>query len=242
MEHTLRSVWREGQQPMETIFQTLIQRYHNFVFLGGPGAGKTELAVNLAFVLAQRQANVHFFDLDQTKPLFRARLVAEEMKQTEICVHVQEQFQDIPSMVPGIVESLENDAELTLLDVGGGVHGAFMAGQLSRAINSPDTCVFYVINVYRPWSDSAEGLLQTHGDITDACHVKTVHLISNPTLGPTTTAEEVIRGDRELDRLLGKEKTAEYLCVSEELVPLIEHQVNKEIIPIRPYISMKVGY
>ena len=48
----------------------------NFVLLGESGSGKSEIAVNLACVLSKQSPDgkeVHFFDLDQTKPLFRSR-------------------------------------------------------------------------------------------------------------------------------------------------------------------------
>lgn len=39
------------------------------VFLGEAGCGKSELAVQWALTAAERRRDVHFFDLDQTKPL-----------------------------------------------------------------------------------------------------------------------------------------------------------------------------
>ena len=41
------------------------------VFLGEAGCGKSELAVQWALTAAERRRDVHFFDLDQTKPLLR---------------------------------------------------------------------------------------------------------------------------------------------------------------------------
>lgn len=48
-------------------------RQNNIVFLGEAGCGKSELAVHLALELARQVREVHFFDLDQTKPLMRSR-------------------------------------------------------------------------------------------------------------------------------------------------------------------------
>ena len=48
-------------------------RQRNIVFLGEAGCGKSELAVHLALELAGQGREVHFFDLDQTKPLMRSR-------------------------------------------------------------------------------------------------------------------------------------------------------------------------
>ena len=75
---------------------------HNFVFLGEAGCGKSEVAVNLALALAETaQKDVHFFDLDMTKPLFRSRELAGDLEKMGISVHFQEQFMDAPTAVGG---------------------------------------------------------------------------------------------------------------------------------------------
>ncbi|MEG1753002.1 MAG: hypothetical protein RR234_03735, partial [Christensenella sp.] len=52
----------------------------NFVFIGEAGSGKSEIAVNFAQALCQqRDREVHFFDLDMTKPLFRTRDISNEL-------------------------------------------------------------------------------------------------------------------------------------------------------------------
>ena len=48
-------------------------RSSNTVFLGEAGCGKSELAVHWALALVSQGREVHFFDLDQTKPLMRSR-------------------------------------------------------------------------------------------------------------------------------------------------------------------------
>lgn len=54
--------------------EEFIGKAKNIVFIGEAGSGKTETAVNLALRLAREDGRaVHFFDMDQTKPLFRAR-------------------------------------------------------------------------------------------------------------------------------------------------------------------------
>lgn len=201
----------------ERVWDDLFGTYKNFVFIGESGSGKTELGINMAVLLAEHSRNVHFFDLDQTKPLFRARDAAGTMEAQGISVHTQEQFQDIPSMVPGIAESLQDLRRYTFLDIGGNVHGALMAGQLARYINTEDTCVFFVINVYRPWSRSRAHILETRDQILAACRVSRVRLVSNPNLGEETTAAEVLDGHRRLLELLGKEAQVDYVCVGEHL-------------------------
>lgn len=217
--------------------EKLFQNYKNFVFIGESGSGKTEFGINAAMILSQIHSEVHFFDLDQTKPLFRARDAAGRMEDAGITVHVQKQFQDIPSMVPGVIESLKDSGQYTLLDVGGNVHGALMAGQLERYINTEETCVFFLINVYRPWSRNAEHIAQTRRSILEACRIAQVRLISNPTLGPETEFSEILDGNRRLGEMLGDDTEIDYVCVPEHLLGQAAG-LSQDVIPIRPYIHM----
>lgn len=222
------------------IVQDLLRDYKNFVFIGESGSGKTEFGIHMAMMLAQLHPAVHFFDLDQTKPLFRARDASSTMEANGIVVHTQKQFQDIPSMVPGIAESLKNSEQYTLLDIGGNVHGALMAGQLEKYINTEETCVFFIVNVYRPWSGNAKNILETRDSILEACRIARVRLISNPNLGPTTTVQEVIEGNQKLIQMLGEDAGIDYVCVPEALIEKVEG-LKQDKIPIHSYIHMPDG-
>ena len=62
-------------------------RQRNIVFLGEAGCGKSELAVHLALELASPGREVHFFDLDQTKPLMRSRDAAALLTDAGVTVY-----------------------------------------------------------------------------------------------------------------------------------------------------------
>ncbi len=96
----------------------------NFVFIGEAGSGKTEVALSLALGMAESGGKaVHFFDLDQTKPLFRARDAAGELENRGIIFHFQPQYLDAPTVTPGVIERLMDESAVVLLDIGGGSHG-----------------------------------------------------------------------------------------------------------------------
>ena len=65
---------------MDKILNDFLQKgKKNFVFIGEAGSGKSEIAINFAVNLARiADRPVHFFDMDQTKPLFRSRDVKEK--------------------------------------------------------------------------------------------------------------------------------------------------------------------
>ena len=79
------------------------------MFLGEAGSGKTETAINLAMCIAREGGReVHFFDMDQTKPLFRARDCETELEEKGVVFHFQAQYLDAPTVAPGVIETLTN--------------------------------------------------------------------------------------------------------------------------------------
>jgi len=207
----------------------------NFVFIGEAGSGKTEAAINFAVEMAKDPSrSVHFFDMDQTKPLLRARDAASEISEAGIVFHSHAQLLDAPVITSAVRESLEDESRFVIMDVGGNELGAHMIGQFSSSINSDDTYVFFVANPYRPWSRDADHILGTIDIVTRCSRIDKVHLVSNPNLGPDTTAEEVIAGSAKLRDMLGMD--ADFICVLEELVPEVEGKVPETILPMHIFI------
>ena len=111
-------------------------RQRNIVFLGEAGCGKSELAVHLALELAGQGREVHFFDLDQTKPLMRSRDAEGLLERAGITVHFEQQCADAPTQVGGIVPLLLDEDKTVILDVGGNDTGAKLIGGLSAILRA----------------------------------------------------------------------------------------------------------
>ena len=124
------------------------------VFLGEAGCGKSELAVQWALTEAERGRDVHFFDLDQTKPLLRSRDAAALLEGAGVTVHFEQQCADAPTQVGGLVPLLLAPDKNVILDVGGGDAGARLIGGYSHLLKNAD--VWFIVNPYRPWSGSTE--------------------------------------------------------------------------------------
>ena len=195
----------------------------NYVFLGEAGCGKSELAVNTAARLAERgDLPVHFFDLDMTKPLFRSRELAGDLEKMGISVHFQEQFMDAPTAVGGPELYLRRSDCLCVLDVGGDYIGARSVGRYASAFRSKNTAVYYVINPYRPWSDTTERIDAVLSDILAVTHlsVEDLRIVGNPNLGPETTAEEFLEGCRMLRTTVEPYCPISFYCAREGIVPV----------------------
>src|SRR5699024_12226421 len=111
----------------------------NLVFIGEAGSGKTETAVNLALRMAREGGRrVHFFDMDQTKPLFRARDCEAQLEREGVVFHFQAQYLDAPTVASGVIETLRDEGSAVIMDIGGGSHGSHMIGQFSHLLRSEE--------------------------------------------------------------------------------------------------------
>ena len=152
----------------------LLKNDKNFVFIGEAGSGKTETALNMAVAMAKATTKrVHFFDMDQTKPLFRAREQRGALEREGVVFHFQEQYLDAPVVASGVRELLCDPESVVLLDIGGGSHGSHMIGQFSDLLNRDGTKVLYLVNPYRPWS-------RTREDIDETVFAKNLYLKGAP--------------------------------------------------------------
>lgn len=192
----------------------------NFVFLGEAGSGKSEIAMELARQLGGKMnRQVHFFDLDMTKPLFRSRDQTTLLARDGVSVHFEEQFMDAPTTTGGVRKLLGDPDCFAILDVGGDHMGARSIGGYAPLINQPDTAVYYVVNLYRPWSGTLERIDRVLGEILGVSHVTldALRVIGNPNLGPETTVQDVLDGAAHLAELVGPYKHIEFLCARRDL-------------------------
>jgi len=175
----------------------------NIVFIGEAGSGKTELAMNVASKLAETVNNpVVFLDMDQTKPLFRARNVAELLKNKGVIFEIEDQFLDAPVVPHGVIASLQDKTTYTLMDVGGNKAGALCLGQYSQELLTEGAQVYYTINPYRCFSDTVEHISQTMNMILACCRIDDIRIVGNPYIGKDTTIEDYKVGAKKLESLV----------------------------------------
>lgn len=215
------------------LVQELLTKTKNFVFVGEAGSGKTETSLNLAVEMAMAtEKEVHFFDMDQTKPLFRARDSAREMERNGVHFHFQEQYLDAPVVAPGVRECLSAENKIVLLDIGGGSHGSHMIGQFADLLNREQTRVFYIVNPYRPWSGTRADIEETYSRVMGTARLDHMTPVANPNLGLETTAEDVCWGIEKLRELL-PEHSPLFACALEVFAKQVEEKCGIPTFPIR---------
>lgn len=208
----------------------------NFVFVGEAGSGKSELSLNFARSLAAVSPRpVHFFDMDMTKPLFRSRDAAARLEAEGVTVHFTEQFMDAPTVVGGVLPLLRDENAVVVMDVGGDYIGARSIGGFAPRLNRPDAAVFYVINPYRPWSDTIDHIDETLGKILGVSHIKLeqLTLVSNPHHGPDTTAQEVAEGYRRTVELVGQYIPVSFCCARREVAEQTAALTGAPVYPMK---------
>lgn len=213
--------------------KALLQSKKNFVLIGEAGSGKTEISLSLAVHMTKlTDRSVHLFDMDQTKPDFRARDAAAKLEREGVRLHYHEQVLDSPVVVTGVTEHLRDPEAYVLMDVGGGAHGAHMIGQFHAYLNRDDALVLYVLNPYRPWSGETEDIQETMRRVLGSARLSKITLLGNPNFGPHTTVGDVTAGMEKL-RTLTAGTPIDFVCALEPLCAELERKLPEPVIPIR---------
>jgi hypothetical protein len=173
----------------------LLASKRKFLFLGEAGSGKSELAINFALAFAgATERPIHFFDMDQTKPLFRSREAKDTLIGHGVRFHSASQLMDAPTVPYAVVETIADEANLSILDVGGNAIGARCMGQFAHLLNAADAVAYFVVNYYRPFSQNRRHIEETLAAVGGAARVERFEVISNPNLGAQTRTEDVLLG------------------------------------------------
>lgn len=162
---------------------------------GHYGSGKTNVAINLAYLLKKERERVAIADLDIVNPYFRTKDSAKELSEKGIELIVSEYAGsnvDIPAL-PQQMYSITDDKSLNaVIDVGGDDRGALALGRLSDAIKAEnDYEMVLVINCFRPLTPDAASTAQVMKEIETASKIPFTAIINNSNIGPETTKEDV---------------------------------------------------
>lgn len=216
----------------DSVAKKIIENAKNFVIIGEAGSGKTEVSLNLALAIHKNtEKMIHFFDMDQTKPILRARDSSEFVSREGIVFHYQEQFMDAPVVATGVIERLRDPESIVILDIGGGAYGSHMIGQFAGFLNGADTKTVYLINPYRPWSGSRGDIEETIARTAGAAHLEKLSVAANPNYGLSTTAEDVLGGIEKLREML-PDTEIEFVSVMKELGDEVSRRCDLPVLTI----------
>lgn len=174
------------------------------VFLGGYGAGKTQVSISMALHKAKTGLPVALVDLDLVNPYFRSRELTDFLEEKGIEVVRPEgdlAFAENPSLVPGIEGALRNKEKHVVLDVGGDPTGATILGRYQPFLLQDDVAVLQVVNVFRPFSTNLEEVIKLKNDLEMKSRLTVQGWINNSNLQDWTTLENWEKGQQTLAEL-----------------------------------------
>lgn len=171
------------------------------LIVGGYGSGKSEVAVNLARVLAeQRQSaeeKIAIVDLDIVNPYFRSReanKVLEQLGVEAINPKGASFHADLPIIVPEVKGIIQNNQGTVILDVGGDDVGARVLSSFHTAFGLDNYDMFLVLNANRPFSVDVKSTLKLMNEIETSSRLKFTGIISNTHLMDDTSMENMLDG------------------------------------------------
>lgn len=187
------------------------------IFTGRFGSGKSEAAINYAVSLARgalggepstsreakQSVGAILVDLDIVTPYFRSRETAERLLALGVRVIAPAttgQHLDIPAITPQILGAIEQADLPVVLDVGGDKQGARALGQYNPAIRQKGYTMHFVVNPYRPFTDTLAGLRGSIAEIEASARLRASSLVSNPNLIGATTVERILKGHAKVER------------------------------------------
>ena len=160
--------------------------------IGGAGAGKTELALNLSVFKAGLCGASTLIDLDIVNPFFRVRKLREDMERhgvSVICPGDRVVSGDIPALPPAAWGALETPGRAVVCDIGGGEPGLRPLGRLKDIAEQRQANVFFVINPFRPGLSTGEELAASFQHMCGLSAMRVTHLVANPNLSGETSPE-----------------------------------------------------
>lgn len=177
---------------------------------GHYGSGKTNVAINIAFLLRKCYNEVCIADLDIVNPYFRTKDSREELEKAGIKLIASEYAGtnvDIPALPQEMYSITDNKNLRAVIDVGGDDRGALALGRIAPSVLAEnDYECLLVINKFRPLTPDAESTVEIMREIEYAGGIKFTGIVNNSNLGEETTCEDVLGSvsyANEVSRLAG---------------------------------------
>ena len=200
------------------------------LFCGHYGSGKTNIAVNYALKLRKKGLEVTLADLDIVNPYFRSKDSKAELEKAGvkvIALPFANSSVDLPALPSEAYSLVQDRSRYAVLDIGGDDRGAYALGRfVPYILEENDYEMIYVVNFYRPLTETVDQALEVMGEIEAACGLKFTSVINNSNLGAETTEETVRATSDKVAELCRRSSlslfatTAEKSIAKEGMMPL----------------------
>jgi hypothetical protein len=173
------------------------------IFTGNFGSGKTELSLNFARCLS-KTGKTALADLDIVNPYFRSS--GQELPLTELGIEViKTAFAgtgvDVPGIPPEVNRLFGGEFQNAVIDVGGDPTGARVLGRYAAELKDRDASCNLVVNTARPFTSTAEDIIDMCRQIEARARIPVTHIINNTNLAEETTAKLLYEGQLLLEQV-----------------------------------------
>ena len=172
--------------------------------VGHYGSGKTEFSLNMALAARAAGRRALVADMDIVNPFFRSAEQGERLKRAGVELIAPPYALtgvDLPVLSPEIYAIFEQPERFCVLDVGGDDAGAAARGGLSGRLAAQGADLYYVVNPYRPFSNTVERVMEMMERIQRRARLQVTGLVNNANLGEETGAEELLEGRALLEKV-----------------------------------------
>ncbi len=175
------------------------------IFCGHYGSGKTNIAVNFALELRKTHDRVSIIDLDIVNPYFRTKDSQQELDAAGVELISSDYAGsnlDIPALPAAMMRPIAEQDTQVVMDIGGDDQGAVALGRFADQLNAEGGYdMFFVLNLYRPLTQTAEDALAVMRDIEAACGLQFTAIVHNSNLGAATTLQDILDKHPEAQKL-----------------------------------------
>ncbi|MDK2951574.1 MAG: hypothetical protein PWQ77_1239 [Kosmotogales bacterium] len=168
------------------------------VFIGMFGSGKTEIALNFALKLKSKYEEVALEDIDVISPYFRTRDLKAEFEKMGIDVITPEEkliHADLPIISPKVKGFINKENYRVVIDCGGNDDGAVVLSSLYSTLRNEDHDIFFVINPYRPFTDTVNKTVEHIKRLEKTSRLKISYLVNNSNIGNLTEERNILYGE-----------------------------------------------
>lgn len=163
-----------------------VPKAKHIVITGHFGAGKTNIAVNLALAMRAEGKEVTIADMDIVNPYFRTADDRVELENAGVRCIIPEFANsnvDMPALPAEVYSMFAGGDGYSILDVGGDDSGAAALGMYSHYLDAQGYEMLYVISMYRPLTatpDEAVGLMR---EIEARSRLRCTGIVNNSSIG-----------------------------------------------------------